>query len=64
MAIVAIGIDAWKLAIFKRHLDEGGYSYTVHPGITDDTLFLKVKCDFIATLQRVVKKAQKECKLS
>ena len=29
-----IAIDAWKLTIFKKHLDDAGYEYTEHPGLT------------------------------
>ena len=41
-----------------------GYSYTEHPGLTADSLFLKVKTDFVAPLQKVVEAAQLECKSS
>lgn len=27
MKTAAIALDAWKLAIFKRHLDTAGYAY-------------------------------------
>ena len=62
MKTAGVAIDKWKLAIFKRHLDAAGYSYTEHPGVTHDTLFLKVKTDLIAPLQRVFEAAQLECK--
>jgi len=61
MKTAGVAIDAWKLAIFKRHLDAGGFSYTEHPGLTPGTLFLKVKTERIATLQPVIERAQKEC---
>lgn len=64
MKTAGIAIDKWKLAIFKRHLDAAGYSYTEHPGLTADSLFLKVKTDFVAPLQKVVEAAQLECKSS
>jgi hypothetical protein len=57
-----IVIDAWKLAIFRRHLDGGGFTYSEHPGLTPDTITLKVKTERIAPLQRVVEAAQLECK--
>lgn len=62
MKTAGIAIDGWKLAIFKRHLDAAGYSYTEHPGLTPDSLFLKVKADRVAPLQRVIDAAQLECK--
>lgn len=56
-----IAIDNWKLPIFKRHLDAGGFSYTEHPGLTADALVLKVETPTIAILQPVVEAAQQEC---
>lgn len=58
----AIALDAWKLPIFKRHLEAAGYSYTEHPGLTADMLILKVKTERISDLQPVVERAQMECK--
>lgn len=54
-------IDNWKLEIFRRHLDAGGFAYTEHPGLTAKSMVLSVKTDFIATLQPVLEAAQKEC---
>lgn len=62
MKTAGIGLDAWKLPIFKRLLDEAGYSYTEHPGVTADTRFLKVKTERLAPLQRVIERAQQECR--
>ena len=62
MKTIGIAIDNWKLPIFKRHLDAAGYTYTEHPGLTDDAMILKVKANFIAPLQRVIEAAQLECK--
>jgi len=62
MKVAGIAIDPWKLAIFKRHLDEAGFSYTEHPGKT--MTVLKVKTEFVATLQPVVEAAQLECKMT
>ena len=61
MKTVGIAIDDWKLPVFKRHLDRAGYSYTQHPGLTKDTLFLKVKAEFVSDLQPIIEAAQKEC---
>lgn len=60
MKTAAIAIDRWKLPIFKRHLDTAEYAFTEHPGLTPDTMFLKVKTDFITSLQPIVEAAQKE----
>lgn len=61
MKTVGIAIDDWKLPVFKRHLDRAGYRYTEHPGLTKNTLLLKVKTEFVSGLQPVVEAAQKEC---
>ena len=61
MKKVGVVIDSWKLPIFKRQLDAAGFSYTEHPGITADTLLLKVKTDLIGSLQPIVEKANAEC---
>lgn len=61
MKTAAVCIDSWKLPIFKRHLDEAGYSYTEGPGITDNTLMLKVKYEWAADLTPVVEAANQEC---
>ena len=60
MKTAGVVIDDWKLSIFKRHLDAAGFTYTQHPGLTKDTLLLKVKTEWISTLQPVIEAAQKE----
>lgn len=64
MKIAGVAIDNWKLPIFKRHLDTGGFEYTEHPGLTADAMILKVKTETVAKLQPVIEAAQKECRLS
>jgi hypothetical protein len=59
--IAGVVIDAWKLPIFKRYLDEAGYTYTEHPGITPDTLTLKVTYVWVHKLHQIVKLANDEC---
>jgi len=63
MKTVGIAIDQWKLSTFKRVLEGAGYAFTKHPGVTSDTLLLKVKTDSISDLQPFVEKANKECRL-
>ena len=55
-----IMIDDWKLPIFKKTLDAKGYKYTQHPGLTDDTVLLKVRTKSIAKLQPIVKRMNAE----
>lgn len=57
-----ICIDDWKLPTFERCLSGAGYQYETHPGITHDTLTLKVKFTDVLALKSVVEKAQKECR--
>lgn len=57
-----IAIEKWKLPIFKRHLDGARYSFTEHPGVTAETMFLKVQTSDLIALQTVIQAAQRECK--
>lgn len=61
MKTVGVAIDNWKLPIFKRHLDAGGFQYTEHPGLNKDAMVLKVMTETISKLQPVIEAAQKEC---
>lgn len=60
--IAGVVIDSWKLPTFKRHLDAAGYKYTDHPGLTPNTLTLKVTCEWAHKLQPIVKAANDECR--
>lgn len=59
--IAGVVIDDWKLPVFKRHLDAAGFKYTQHPGVTPDTITLKVITEWVHKLQPVVKAANDEC---
>lgn len=61
MKTAAVAIDSWKLDIFKRRLDAAGYTFTTHPGVTPDTLTLKVEYEWVAELQPVITAANQEC---
>jgi hypothetical protein len=58
----AVMIDDWKLAIFKRHLDDAGYKYEQMEGLTQGTILLRVKYEYVAALHTVVDAAQAECR--
>jgi len=62
MKTAGIAIDNWKLPTFKRILEGAGYEFTQHPGLTEGTLLLKVKTEFIADLQPFVEQANRECR--
>lgn len=61
MKTAGVAIEKWKLPIFKKHLDKAGYSFTEHPGVTSDTLLLRVKYEWVAKLQPIIEAALKEC---
>lgn len=61
MKTAAVVIDRHKLDTFKRHLTTAGYDFTEHPGVTRDTLTLKVKYEWVAKLKPVIEAANKEC---
>ena len=62
MKTAAVVIDSWKLRIFKKHLDDAGHSYTVHPGMTSDSLILKVTFDEVDKLKPIVEAAVRDCR--
>jgi len=55
-----ICIDDWKLPIFKRHLEQGGYEYTTSRGPTKDTFLMTVHTGDLNTLAIVVRAANSE----
>jgi hypothetical protein len=59
--LAGVVLDAWKLDIFKRHLDAAGFDYTQQPGITDGTLILKVSYEWVFELQPIIEAANAEC---
>lgn len=62
MKTAAVVIDDWKLPTFKKHLDAAGYTYTEHPGITKETLTLKVRYEWVAALKPIIETANAECR--
>lgn len=61
MKTAGVVIDDWKLPIFKKHLDAAGRIYTEHPGVTADTLTLKVEYEWVADLKPIIEAANTEC---
>lgn len=57
----AVGLDDWKLPIFKKHLDAAGYKYEEPVQFTAGTLVLKVHYKWVHELQPIIEAAQKEC---
>jgi hypothetical protein len=61
MKKAAVFIDKWKLEIFKKHLDDAGYSYNVGYGMTEETLNIMVEFEWVVELKPIIEAAQKEC---
>ncbi len=61
MGIAAVVMENWKLPVFKRHLDAAGYTYTEHPGVTKETLTLRVQYEWVSDLHPIIKAAGMEC---
>jgi hypothetical protein len=59
----AVAMDAWKLPIFKKHLDAAGYQYDEPVPLTldNETLVLTVHCEWVHKLQPIVEAANREC---
>ncbi len=60
MMKAGIVLDAWKLPIFTRRLNQAGYGYEQHPGFTKDTITLTVMFTNHAGLLAIVKAANDE----
>lgn len=59
--VAGVCIDAWKLPIFREHLDAAGYKYEEPVPFLDDTLTLRVYYEWVKDLQPIIEAAQKEC---
>lgn len=59
-----IVLDAWKLPIFVRHLDQCGYRYGSVSGPTPGTHLLTVFTENVEALTRVVQAANNEAALT
>jgi hypothetical protein len=59
--LAGVGIDDWKLPIFKKHLDAAGYRYNDPVPLTDGTLLVQVHYEWVHELQPIIEAAQREC---
>lgn len=59
-----IAVDNWKLPVFERHLEQAGLTIEHRTGLSDDATLLSVPTNDPIGLQRIIAKAQRECKLS
>jgi len=60
MKTAGIVLDDWKLPIFKRCLDKGGFKYLEFNGPTKNCITLKVEFENITELQPIVQAANDE----
>ena len=58
----AIGVDDWKLPVFRKRLTEAGYTYKDAGALTPDTTILTVETDNMLALKTVIEKCQAECR--
>lgn len=61
--ICGIAIDQWKLPVFERRLTAAHFAYEICPGVTADTLLLRVTTDDLSfsRLKTAVAEANVEC---
>lgn len=57
-----IGVDDWKLPVFRRRLTEAGYQYKDGGPLTSDTTLLTVETSNILDLKKVLEECQAECR--
>jgi hypothetical protein len=59
--IAGVGLDNWKLPIFKKHLDAASYKYEEPVQFTSETLILKIHYEWAHELLPIIEAAQREC---
>ena len=59
---VGIGVDNWKLVIFRRELTAAGFQSNEGCALTHNTTLLTVETDDVERLKAVVEKCQAECR--
>ena len=61
MKIAGVGLDDWKIPVFKKHLDAAGYKYEEPAHFTEGTSILMVHYEWVHELQPTIEAAQREC---
>lgn len=56
----AIVLDRWKLEIFKKHLEDGGFEYEVNNGLAPDELLIFVETEDLEQLKSSLRAAYNE----
>ncbi len=57
-----IGLDDWKLPVFRRRLTEAGYEYQDTGALTGDTTLLTVETNDMLALKKVLEECEAECR--
>jgi hypothetical protein len=57
-----IGVDNWKLPVFRRRLAEAGYEYADAGSIGGDATLLTVKTTDVLALKKLLERCQAECR--
>lgn len=57
-----IGVDNWKLPVFRKRLKEAGYDYQDGGALTDDTTLLTVETNNMLALKDLLERCQSECR--
>jgi hypothetical protein len=57
-----IGVDNWKLPVFRKRLSEAGYEYHDAGPLTGDTTILTVETNDMLALKKVLEQCQRECR--
>jgi len=57
-----IGVDNWKLPVFRKRLKEAGYDYKDAGPLTGDTTLLTVETNNMLALKKVLEQCQAECR--
>lgn len=63
MKKAGVAIDSWKRAVFEKRLKEAGFTWKRGPGLTENTMLLKVDYtdEQFDNLAAVIKAANEEC---
>lgn len=56
-----IAVDDWKLPVFRKRLEEAGFTYADAGALTAGTTMLTVETDDAIRLAAVVARCQAEC---
>jgi hypothetical protein len=57
-----IGVDNWKLTVFRKRLSEAGYEYHDAGPLTGDTTLLTVETNDMLKLKKVLEECQAACR--